>query len=646
MSLLAVAVFAAAVHADEIPIRDFFKPNEFSDAVISPNGRYVAARARLPAAPHATNIVVIDVDTKKTSVVTGYKEADVSNLGWLNDDRIIFTLNKGVDDAGRRSVDAGLFTIGRNGKRGRSLQQQDGRSTDRTTAKASERTPVVLDLLPDDDKHILVTLNNQRYLYPDVYEMRVDTGSVKKIQSNFASVRDWTADNNGVVRLAISDGGDPRDPHVDVYYRADADAEWDKVGSVIEEDFRVHGFANDNETVFVSSRTQSDKFALFQMDPATMTLGEPIVDDPVYDVTGRLHTFNRQPVAIRYSTDTVETVYFDAQWAGLQRAIDAALPDTDNMLMPAYRNANRVLVHSRSSTEPGHFYLFDRKTQKLSFLLASRSWIDPKDMATMKPVSFAARDGETIHGYLTLPVGSKGGVPLIVHPHGGPYGIRDRWRYNSEIQFLANRGYGVLQVNYRGSGGYGKRFERMAHQQWGLEMQDDLTDAANWALDQGLVDGDRMAIYGASYGGYATMMGVTKTPDLFKAGINYVGVVDLERQIRHWREDYNVSGYSALIESFILEAIGDWNDEEDVRRLRHTSPIHHIEKIQVPLLVIHGRLDQRVDIHQYEILVDALKKHDKPFTGIMKRHEGHGFYAEENNVELYTEIEDFLATNL
>jgi len=649
IAVLCFALISGAAHADvrQIPIRDFFKPNEFSDVVLSPNGKFVAARARLPAAPKATNIVVIDVETKKTQVVTGYKQADVSNISWLNDDRLIFTLTKGGDDANRRTVAAGLFTIGRDGKRGRSLQQQDGRSSELTNAKASERAPTVLDLMHHDDDHILALMNNTRYIYPDVYRMRVDTGSMKRVQSNFAAVRTWVPDNEGVLRIAISDSSDPKKAESDVYYRPDEQTEWKKVAEVMEDNIDFHGFSADNQSVFASARTDSDRYQLYQMDPATFALGEPIVSDPTYDVDGWILRRQGQPLFLRYSSDKAETVYFDANLNGVQRSIDAALPDTDNLLLPALDNPDRILVHSDSSTEPGRYYLFDRKEQKLSFLLAARNWIDPEEMAPMKPVSFEARDGETIHGYLTLPRDHQdGNVPLIIHPHGGPYGIRDRWGYNSEIQFLANRGYGVLQVNFRGSGGYGRRFQSMAFMQWGLEMQDDLTDAAQWAIDEGLVDGDRLAIYGASYGGYATMMGVTKTPDLFKTGINYVGVVDIERQVRFWRQDYNVSGRSALMDRFVLSAIGDWNDPQDVQRWKDTSPINHVEKIKVPLLVIHGRLDSRVDISQYEMLISRLKKHNVQYKGIMKRHEGHGFYAEENNVELYNEIEEFLATNL
>ncbi|MFK7885771.1 MAG: alpha/beta hydrolase family protein [Gammaproteobacteria bacterium] len=648
--VLSVFVFASSAVAladvREIPIREFFRPSEFSGVRISPNGRYVAARARLPAAPDATNIAVIDTKTGKTKVITGYKKADVSRISWLSNDRLIFTLTKGEDDANRDAVAAGLFTIGRDGKKGRSLQQQDHRSSDMTNAKNGERAPEILNLLPKDDEYVLALMNTNRYLYPDVYKMKVKTGGMKKIQANFASITEWVPDNDGVLRLAIGDSAGLEDPTSDVYYRATEDAQWQKVGNMFPDDLRVHGFAADNASVFVSARINSDRHQFYQMDPASFEFGEPIISDPTYDVSGSLFYHGDGPVFLRYSTDKSNTVFFDADLNGLQKAVDGALPDTDNLIVPARDNAQRVLIYAASSREPGRYYVFDRDTNKLSFLLAARSWVDAKEMAQMKPVSFKARDGETIHGYLTMPVGHEGNVPMIIHPHGGPYGIRDRWQYNPEIQFLANRGYGVLQVNYRGSGGYGARFQTMAHMQWGLEMQDDLTDAAKWAMDEGLVDNDRIAIYGASYGGYATMMGVTKTPDLFKAGINYVGVVDLERQVRFWREDYNISGRRAYMENFVRECIGDWSNAEDVARWKDTSPINHIDKIEVPLLVIHGRTDNRVDISQYEMLVSALKKNRKPFKGIMKRHEGHGFYAEDNNVELYTEIQNFLTTNL
>ncbi len=234
-------------------------------------------------------------------------------------------------------------------------------------------------------------------------------------------------------------------------------------------------------------------------------------------------------------------------------------------------------------------------------------------------------------------------IPLIVHPHGGPYGVRDSWGFNPDVQFLASRGYGVLQIDYRGSGGYGWEHQTAGYKKWGLEMQDDLTDGVMWAVEKGITGPNRVCIYGASYGGYATLMGVVKTPDLYTCGIDYVGVVDLSQLHKEVKKDFNVAGLE-LAQVWFENYVGSPSEDKD--RFFATSPINHVEKIQAPLLVIHGRLDFTVDIEHYRRLIGELKKHNKPHDKLMKRYEGHGFYVEQNKIELYTKIEEFLARNL
>jgi dipeptidyl aminopeptidase/acylaminoacyl peptidase len=254
-------------------------------------------------------------------------------------------------------------------------------------------------------------------------------------------------------------------------------------------------------------------------------------------------------------------------------------------------------------------------------------------------VTFPARDGLTIHGYLTLPRGRPAtNLPLILHPHGGPFGIRDEWSYNDEVQFYANRGFAVLQVNYRGSGGYGRAYEAAGFKKWGLEMQDDLSDGVKWCIAQGIADPARVVISGASYGGYATMAGLTLTPELYCAGINYVGVTDIELLIpreappdrMYWRNT----------------RLGKLSDPADKKRLYDTSPVHFADRITVPLLMAYGKNDPRVHIDHGFDMERALKKAGKSYEMIIEADEGHGFRKEESRIAFFETVDVFLKKNV
>ena len=266
-------------------------------------------------------------------------------------------------------------------------------------------------------------------------------------------------------------------------------------------------------------------------------------------------------------------------------------------------------------------------------------WINPEQMSQMQPIAFEARDGLTIPGYVTIPKDRKEGeaVPLIVNPHGGPFGVRDVWGFNPEHQFFASRGYAVVQVNYRGSGGYGRAFEQAGYGKWGREMQDDISDAVTYLVEEGIADPNRVCIYGGSYGGYATMAGLTFTPDLYQCGINYVGVTDVgllfDSMPRHWEP----------LKELMKVQIGD---PDDGAFMDSISPVAHVENIDDPILIVHGRRDPRVVIEHAEKLRREMRKMEKPFEWLVKGNEGHGFSKEDNRIELYTKMDSFLAEHL
>src|SRR5690606_19727883 len=282
-----------------------------------------------------------------------------------------------------------------------------------------------------------------------------------------------------------------------------------------------------------------------------------------------------------------------------------------------------------SDRDPGQVYLFDRKTGQARFLLASRDWIKPAQMSPMKPVQVKTRDGLVIHGYLTVPAGSDGkGLPLIVNPHGGPHGPRDEWGFNPEVQLLANRGYAVLQMNYRGSGGYGSSFESAGYRKWGTTMQDDLTDSVRWAIAQGIADPNRVCIYGASYGGYAALMSVVREPDLYKCTVGYVGVYDLAAQ---YDAEFTASERGR---NYLRDVYPPTAAERNQQ-----SPAYGADRVNASILLVHCRKDFRVTINSMYFLISQLAKlGKKPDGWIVEKKEAHGFRVLDNNINLYTKM--------
>lgn len=292
------------------------------------------------------------------------------------------------------------------------------------------------------------------------------------------------------------------------------------------------------------------------------------------------------------------------------------------------------MVRTFSDRSLGAYYFFDQTKNILQKITDVSPWIDENDMAPMTPVSYQSRDGLTINGYLTLPVGAEHkNLPVIINPHGGPW-VRDHWGYNPEVQLMANEGYAVLQINYRGSTGYGRRFWEMSFKQWGKTMQDDLTDGVDWLIKEGIADSKRVAIYGGSYGGYATLAGVTFTPELYACAIDYVGVSNLFTFMN------TIPPYWKPYLDMMYEMVG--NPEKDKEQMTEASPVFHIDKIKAPLFVIQGANDPRVNIDESDQIVKALRAKGVDVLYMVKYNEGHGFHNEENRFEVYNAMLVFL----
>ena len=563
---------------------------------------------------------------RKANAVTGLKKYDIRNFFWANDDRIVFTFDKEGEEA------FGLYAVGREGGRVDTLVEPEVSWGARAIRFAS-----VVDRLRDDPNHVIISYNKRRVESPDLYKLNVNNGDLDLIARNLGNSVGQVIDRAGVVRVRVDLDGTT----YSVQYRESEKQDWRKIleGDALEEGISPLAFDYDNRTLYVASNVGRDRSAVYRYDLEKGELGELLFGHDEVDVDGSpiFSHAGRKLVGFSYTTDKPRVHFVDEERVALQKALDQAFPGKVALVTSWSDDETLAVVTTFSDRDPPRYYLYDKTSGQVRFLVAAMDWIDPKTMAPMKPIEYTARDGLKIHGYLTLPTSYDGKpVPMIINPHGGPW-VRDEWGFNPEHQFFANRGYATLQMNFRGSTGYGRSFTRAGDRQWGLKMQDDITDAVKWAIDQGFADPKRICIYGASYGGYATMAGLTSTPELYRCGINYVGVTDVELLFdtmpKHWE-----------ISREVMKAqVGNPKDEKFMKRI---SPLYHAEKIEAPVFIVHGKRDPRVDIRHAERLRDRLDDLDKPYEWLVKSKEGHGFVKEENRLELYRKMDAFLGKYL
>ncbi|WP_457665302.1 S9 family peptidase [Thiolapillus sp.] len=624
-----------SAQAKELPVEYFFKNYEFSQVSLSPDGKHLAAIAPVG---NSRNLVIVDRSTMKPLAVTSLTKQDVASYQWANNERLLFS----VEEDGNESFALNAVNI-------------DG-SKPRVLVKASRGIQLIprytrmIDRLREDDRHVIVISNDRKLQFPDLYRMDIYNGRKKRLTSNPGDFTGWGMDWDHKVRIAMRQivAKDKSDASSELLYRETEDAPWKVLAtsSLGKEGTGYAGFTPDNKSLYIVSAVGRDRMATYKLDPATgkkeLVFGHDEVDVGGPGFSPKDH----RALAIGYVTDKPHIHYLDKKFSDIQKALDKALPGTVNRITSLTDDEKTAVITASSDKTPGTYYLLETEPKlKLTYLAQIADRIKPEDMADMKPISYKARDGLLIHGYLTLPKGAEGKpVPLIIHPHGGPYGPRDNWGWNPEVQFLANRGYAVLQMNFRGSGGYGNKFEVGAWKQWGLQMQDDISDAVKWAIDEGISDPKRVCIYGGSYGGYATMAGLTMTPELYKCGINYVGVVDLD-MLEEWDTDKHHDESGALT-AWFHRAIGNPDDPKDQARMKKTSPINLLANLDDPLFIIHGRRDPRVEIKQAEELMDKLDDLGKPYIKLIKKKEGHGFRREKNRLELYKMMDAFLKKNL
>ncbi|HZC36004.1 MAG TPA: S9 family peptidase [Chthoniobacterales bacterium] len=598
-----------------IPLRDFFRNPERTAYQISPTG---ASIAFLRPYENRLNIWVQSAAGGEERRITAITERDITSYFWKTDRHILFFQDSGGDE------NFHAFSV------------------DPTTGATHDLTPLpgvqvrLVDDLHDHPSEIIVAHNQRKREIFDAYRLNVETGELRLVAENPGTIDHWVTDHDGNIRAATTTDG----VNTSLLYRDAHEQPWRTVlTTTFRESFNPQFFTFDNRRLYGVSNLGRDKQAAIELDLTTGREVQVLAENPQVDISALSYSRERKVLTLATFTDwKTERIFFDRSTEDLYYKLEKRLPGYEVVITSADDDETVFVVRTYSDRSLGAFYFYDSTTGDLRKLAERAPWLPEDQLSEMRPIEYQARDGLTIHGYLTLPQGREPkDLPVVINPHGGPW-HRDTWTFSPEVQFLANRGFAVMQMNFRGSTGYGRRFWEAGFKEWGAKMQDDIADGVHWLIQQGVADPQQVAIYGASYGGYAVLEGLVKTPDLYAAGVDYVGVSNLFTFLK------TIPPYWTPYLEMMYEMVG--HPEKDKEWLQEHSPALNAEKIRKPLLVAQGAKDPRVNINESNQIVEALKKRGIEVWYIVKENEGHGFQNEENRFDFYEAMESFLRTHL
>ncbi|MEM6910552.1 MAG: S9 family peptidase [Verrucomicrobiota bacterium] len=598
-----------------VPMRDFFRNPEKTGFQLSPDGTHLSF---LQPWEGRLNIHVQEIGSEQVTRLTEAKERDIRSYFWASDDRLIYLRDTGGDENFR------LFAVDRDG------------SNPLLLTPFEEIRVRVIDDLENDPDHMIIGHNHRDKRIFDAYRIHIGTGEMEMLVENPGNFSGYLTDHAGKLRVATATDG----VNTSLFYRASEDDEFAKILETnFKESLSPLFFTFDNQQLYASSNLGRDKSAIVQFDPATGQETQLLFEHPEVDVSNLIYSRQRQVLtAITYTTDKREYHFLDQERQAIQDFIEARFPEMEVGLTDVSEDETKFLLRTYSDRSLGAYHFLDWETKEVRPLHEIGPWLDSAHLAPMKPVSYPSRDGLTIHGYLTVPVGIEAkNLPVILNVHGGPW-ARDTWGYDPAVQFLANRGYAVLQMNFRGSTGYGRAFWEASFKEWGRAMQDDVTDGAQWLIEKGLADPERIGIYGASYGGYATLAGLAFTPDLYACGVDYVGVANLLTFMD------SIPPYWEPYLEMMYEMVG--HPETETEMLRAASPVFHVDQIRAPLFIAQGANDPRVVKNESDQMVAAMRANGVEVPYMVKDNEGHGFANEENRFDFYAAMEKFLARHL
>lgn len=606
----------------QIPLEDFFRNSERTGYQLSPDGSYISYMAPYK---DRLNVFVRRVDeTDEHAIrITNETERSVAGYMWADNQRLLYM----KDTAGDENYQ--LYGVHRDGSDDRAYTAFDGVCTS------------LIDDLEEQQGVVMIGMNKRNPEVFDPYRLNIETGELTLLAENPGNIQGWMTDHDGRLRVAtaIVDG-----VNTQILYR---DTEDEPFKPVLTTNFRdvvsFMEFTPDNKEVYAATNLHRDKTILVRMNPATCEELEVLYENERYDIASISYSRKRKKLLSVYCTGHKEPVrhYFDAEEEQLRQRIKAHFPNQRYGIADTDKAEENYLIYVGGDRTRGSYWHYNALTDEAKKIADLAPWIKSDEMNAMHPVCYTTRDGLQIEAYLTLPDGltpdTAKQLPVVVNPHGGPW-ARDCWGYSSEVQFLSNRGYAVFQMNFRGSTGYGRHFLEASYKQWGLKMQNDITDGVKWLIEQGIANPNRIAIYGGSYGGYATLAGLTFTPDLYACGIDYVGVSNLFTFMK------TIPPYWRPMLEMMYEQVG--HPEHDADQLAATSPALHADKIKVPLFVAQGANDPRVNKSESDQMVEALRQRGVVVEYMVKDNEGHGFHNQENRFDFYRAMERFLKAHL
>lgn len=624
--------------AAQIPVESFAKLPTVSQLSISPDGEYLAMLRPL----QGRNVLVIEKSRKgpedKPVVIPAEEPFFIAWVRWANNDRVLVSLAfAGIRDL-VPTRETRLLAINKDGSGSKDIVKPDTAPPVGTRVGGSlinaQIQDDVIDILPDDAEHILLALDSDRNGEYEVRNVNIVTGAYHNITNDFRGIQNWYIDQQGELRYATG-------AYLSTYlrrYRIPETGKWSdfEQTDAFKHGFQFAGFDSDPHQMFMTATSDYGTEALVRYDLSEDRIDRLLFNNKKYSLGGLLRDDRtRRIMGYWYIEDVVRFVYFDEAWNRRQATIDRALPNTSNEIVSSTQDGKIHIIRSTSDVDSGMYYVYDEGQKRINPVTPLFPELDPALMSPMRTIAYEARDGLEIPAYITVPKDGDGPFPAVVMPHGGPH-TRDSKSFDYWTQFLASRGYAVLQPNFRGSSGYTRDFENAGTHNWGLAMQDDVTDGVKWMIGEGIADPDRICILGISYGGYAALMGAVKTPELYQCSVSINGVTDLLRLIRE-SERY-IGG------RIWTKSIGDRREDED--QLKATSPYHQVDKISVPVLLIQAEDDRTVPKRHAESMASALRKADKQYKFIEIESGDHSLMTEQSRLIALREVEAFLAENL
>ena len=632
------ALALAQKKPSDITVEQFFKKPQYSQMVLSPDGRKLAALTPLK---DRDNLVVVDLDKRTHHVITNFETVDATGIFWVNNKRLCMRVILGHVASGEPNY-RGMYCIDADGENIRNFSQIAGIGGNRGL---TEHTPVY-----DESGDFIMTMRQRSRRSADVYRFNTNTGRYQILTADSpGDVVEWVLDRNLVPRVAVSaperkDKGKPR--QIYVWHRAGADAKWELLWQFadswgMDDTYDPIAFDYDNETLYVATNKGRDKMAVYAYDTKSKKMGNLLLEHPLIDVRGGLlfsHA-RRKLVGVAVNAEKPVRVWTEPEFARVQQAVDGALRNTFNIVNFARGNEKRALVFATSDVDSGTYYLYDGDRKSIEPVAKTREWLDPSLMAERRFITYKARDGMEIPAWVTIPKGGGKNLPLVVNIHGGPWGRSYSWTsvWQSrwpEAQYFASRGYVVLEPEPRGSTGWGRKHYASSFKQWGLTMQDDITDGALHLVKEGLVDRNRMCLHGGSYGGYATLQGLAKDPDLWKCGSAFVAVSDLGLMQEVTYSDTSI--LTDFLEEDFPHMVGD--KDKDRALFDRVSPARNAGKFKAPLLLVMGSNDVRVPQVHGDTMRSNLDNAGKKVEYVVYPGEGHGFNRDENVVDFYTRV--------